>query len=313
MTRAVVSEPANQAGRSPFAKSFKLAILVAASIVLWWQPLSATARLAVSSDAHTYILLVLPLSVALIYCERKRVPSMVSRTGGLGWTALTAALLLRVFTVLGTFSGNPDAVLSLSMFALVLWWIGSVLVCCGLGTFRALLFPLCFLFLLVPAPHGAVAWITQTLQYQSALATELLFRIARVPVARDGVILSIPGLDIEVATQCSSIRSSTMLIVITLLLAHLFLHSSWRKVLLVAASILFAVAKNAVRIFTIAELGTRVDAAYLDGKLHHSGGILFLALGVLMVIVLLWILRRGDVRRTRISGAVVDCCAISHK
>jgi exosortase len=150
----------------------------------------------------------------------------------------------------------------------------------------------------VPAPDRIVNWITQTLQYQSAVASAWLFRIAQVPVARDGLVLSIPGLDIEVASQCSSIRSSTMLIVVTLLLAHLFLHTKWRKVLLVAASIPFAVTKNAVRIFTIAELGTRVDPAYLDGKLHHSGGILFLAMGVIMVVFLLWMLKRGEIQKS---------------
>jgi exosortase len=298
MTRAVVSESANHAASGTSSKYFTLAILVAASILVWWQPLSATARLALGSDAHTFMLLIVPLSVVLIYAERKRIPSMASWRGWLGWTLLSVAFLLRALTALGTSSANPDVVLPLSMCALVLWWIGSVLVCCGLGTFRALQFPLCFLFLLVPAPTGVVDWIRQTLQYQSAFATEVLFHMVRVPVTRDGLILSIPGLDIEVATQCSSIRSSTMLVVTTLLIAHLFLHSNWRKVLLVAASIPFAVAKNAVRIFTIAELGTRVDPAYLDGKIHHSGGILFLAVGVVMIVILLWILRRGDVRRS---------------
>ena len=298
MTGPAVSESANRAASGDFAKYFKLAILVATSIVLWWQPLFAAGRLALSSDAHTHILLIIPLSVALIYFERKRVPSIASQTGWPGWIVLSAALLLRTFTALRTSSRSPDVVLSLSMFALVLWWMGSVVICCGPGTIRALLFPMCFLLLLVPAPNEVVDWFTQMLQYQSAVASALLFRIAQVPVTRDALFLSIPGLDIEVAPQCSSIRSSTMLIVITLLLAHLFLHSNWRKGFLVAASVPFAVAKNAVRIFTIAELGTRVDSDYLDGKLHHSGGILFLAIGVVMVIILLWILRRGDVRKS---------------
>jgi len=50
-----------------------------------------------------------------------------------------------------------------------------------------------------------------------------------------------------------------------------------------------------VRIFTIAELATRVDPSYLDGKLHRSGGVFFLALAVMMVLLLLWILRRGEI------------------
>jgi exosortase len=297
MTRRAVSESTNPSASRDLARHFKLSVLIAGSIALWWQPLSITVRLAFSSDAHTHILLIVPLSLVLIYSERKKIPPM-PQTGWLGWILLSAALLLRACIALGIARATPDEVLWLSMFALVIWWFGSVLVCCGLRTFRTLSFPLCFLFLVVPAPISVVAWITHTLQYQSAVVTDWLFRIAHVPVTRDGLILSIPGLDVEVASECSSIRSSTMLVVITLLLAHLFLHSKWRKVLLVAASIPFAVTKNAVRIFTIAELGTRVDPTYLDGKLHHSGGILFLAMGVIMVVFLLWMLKRGEIQKS---------------
>jgi exosortase/archaeosortase family protein len=107
-------------------------------------------------------------------------------------------------------------------------------------------------------------------------------------------LLFIPGLQIEVTRECSSIRSSTMLIVITLILAHLFLRSWWRKSLLVLVAIPLSVAKNAVRIFTIAELATRVDSGYLEGRLHRDGGIVFLSLALLVVLVLLWVIRKGD-------------------
>jgi exosortase len=126
----------------------------------------------------------------------------------------------------------------------------------------------------------------------------LLFRFFTVPVVRDGIIISIPGLTIEVAQECSSIRSSTLLIVIALILAHLFLHSRWRKILIVLAAIPLSIAKNAIRIFTIAELGTRVNPSFLHGTLHRQGGIVFLSLALLMLVVLLWILRKSEMRAT---------------
>jgi exosortase len=93
-----------------------------------------------------------------------------------------------------------------------------------------------------------------------------MFRLVGVPVTQDGIMLSIPGLDIEVARECSSIRSSLMLFVTTMVLAQLFLRLWWRKALLIVAAIPLSVAKNGLRIFTIAELGTRVDSRFLDGS-----------------------------------------------
>ncbi len=114
-------------------------------------------------------------------------------------------------------------------------------------------------------------------------------------------MLSIPGLDIEVARECSSIRSSLMLIVTTMVLAHLFLRSRWRKILLIAAVIPLSVAKNGLRIVTIGVLGTRVDPGFLNGKLHHNGGILFFGLSVVSVGAVLWVLRRSELPRKRES------------
>jgi len=182
----------------------------------------------------------------------------------------------------------------LSILALVICWFGAIVFCFGIKTVQAFLFPLCFLFLIVPIPDFALTRIVEFLQYQSAFAARVLFRLANVPVIQDGIVISIPGLDLEVAAECSSIRSSLILLVTTALMAHLFLRSWWRKALLIAAAIPLSVVKNGLRIFTIAELGTRVDRGFLNGKLHHNGGILFWALAVLAMLTLLWMLRNTE-------------------
>lgn len=277
----------------------ELLFLIAISLVLWGHPLVDTLRLALASDAHTHILLIVPLVVALSFMRVREASATVAPARWTGALILILALLVRSLGALNSAHLSTGNELSLSMFALVVWWIGSVWLCYGVQIVRTLLFPLCFLFLVVPLPERALDWITQTLQYQSAAAAELLFRAVHIPVSRDGVFLSIPGLGIEVAQECSSIRSSTILIVITLVLANLFLRSRWRQVLLVAIAVPLSVVKNAVRIFTIAELGTRVDPGYLDGRFHRNGGIVFLGLALLVVIGLLWILRRSEVRGAR--------------
>ena len=278
-------------------------LLLAVSVVVWWRPLASTLRLALETDAHTQILLILPLSAALIYTERKTIRPEFSRSLGAGVSLLIVALLIAARSSWGA-GGLPDDVrLSLSMFALVTWWMGSVLLCFGARTFQSLLFPLCFLFWIVPLPEFALSGIVQFLQQQSAFAARLLFRAAGTPVAQDGILLSIPGLDIQVAPQCSSIRSSMFLVVTTMFVAQLLLRSWWRKALLIAAAVPLSVAKNGLRIMVIGELATRVDPGFLDGRLHHHGGIIFFAVSVAAVAVLLWILQRTE---TPVPGQLLD-------
>jgi exosortase len=280
----------------------ELLALVAGSIVLWWHPIVASLALALASDAHTHILLILPLSLALIYVQSRSDTFAFESGGWVSAVPLTVSLLLRGLAVWNICHLSSRSQLSLNMFALVIWWIGSVILCFGLASARLQLFPLGFLFLLVPLPEHAVNWITDVLQQESATATSVLFRCARIPVNQDGVFLSIPGLNIEVASECSSIRSSQMLVVTTMILAQLFLRSWRTKTVLVAAALPLSIFKNAVRIFTIATLGTRVDPGYLSGRLHRQGGIVFLVLGVGLTVVLLWGLRRIETRKLHVHS-----------
>ena len=121
-----------------------------------------------------------------------------------------------------------------------------------------------------------------------------VFRVG-VPVTQDGIVVSIPGLTLEVAQECSSARSSLMLIVTSMVLAHLFLRSFWRKTAVVLAAIPLSIAKNGFRIFVIAMLGTRVDPSFLHGKLHRHGGIVFFLLALFALVLLLWLLNRNEI------------------
>ncbi len=189
---------------------------------------------------------------------------------------------------------SPDERLAANMLALVVWWIAAFILCFGLRAFRRVRFPLCFLFWLVPFPDFVLNPIVNLLQQGSAAAAHLLFVAARVPVEQHGILVHIPGLTVEVAQECSSIRSSSMLIVTTMVLAQLLLRSPWRKALIILVAIPLSVAKNGLRIFTIAMLATRVDPSFLTGRLHRKGGIVFFLIALAVTFLLLWILRRGE-------------------
>jgi exosortase len=279
------------------------AFLCAVSILFWWHPLVMTLGLAFANEAYTHILLILPLSAALIYLDSKELRIDPQSRPRIGAALLALALLIGCYARWGMGAMPFDVRLSLAMFALVAWWIASVVFCFGLRAFRSFLLPLCFLFLLVPVPGVVLSVIVRWLQHGSAWMAALLFRAVGEPVQRDGILLSLTGLDIEVAKECSSIRSSLLLVITTVVLAHLFLRSWWRNFVLILIAIPLSAAKNGLRIFVIAELGTRVDPGFLDGRLHHHGGIVFLAIALGAIIVLLAILHRGETRLQLLSAS----------
>lgn len=277
-------------------------LVLAVSLLVGWRSLVDTFALALRNDECTYILLILPVSVALIGLEWKSVRSMVVPSPRIGFPLLAIAVLTAGLGRAWSASLTSDAQLSVRMLALVTSWIGVFILCFGLRASRSLLFPLCFLFGLVPLPQAALGEIVSLLQRGSALAAHALFSAVGVPVAQNGVLLTIPGLTLEVAQECSSIRSSSMLLVTTVVLAQLLLRSPWRKAVVVAIAIPLSVAKNGLRIFTIAMLSTRVDPGYLTGRLHREGGVVFFGIALVAVFGLVWILRRGDYKVVRATA-----------
>ena len=271
-------------------------LFLAASLLAGWRPLAQTLALSLHDDQYTYILLIFPVSAGLLFLEWRSVRTTAAPAVGAGAVFLSIAILMACFAQGWFIPLSSDVQLSTRMFALVLGWVGAFVLWFGAKAARAVLFPLCFLFALVPLPRIAMDEVVFLLQEGSAWAAHALFAAFGIPVVQTGVLLTIPGLTVEVAQECSSIRSSSMLLVTTIVLAQLMLRGPWRKLLVIGLAIPLSIAKNGLRVFTIAMLATRVDRGYLSGRLHREGGIIFFALALLGIFALLWIFRRGDNR-----------------
>jgi exosortase len=187
------------------------------------------------------------------------------------------------------------------MAAVVIWWIAAFLISFGNSAFRHAFFPLCFLFWIVPLPEVVLNPIVRLLQQGSVESARLLFSVFGIPVAQYGTQLTIPGLTIEVARECSSIRSSLILLVTTMVMAQVRLRSGWRKAVIIAAVVPISFAKNGLRIFVLAILTTRVDQSFISGRLHHEGGVIYFAIALAVVILLIWSARRSESRSELVS------------
>ena len=223
------------------------ALLCLLSLVLQWRTLIAAFGLALRNDAYTHILLILLISISLIVSEWRSRKAQAEPNVRAGLAPLVLAVLIGLIN--GGWCGSAgipaDMQLSVGMLAVVTWWIGAFVCCFGTHMFRVFAFPLCFLLWLVPLPEFAVNQIVSLLQQGSADAANWLFVTARVPVTRNGLQMTIPGLTLEVATECSSIRSSLLLLVTSMALARLLLRSAWGKGLVIFAAIPLSILRTA--------------------------------------------------------------------
>ena len=264
-------------------------------LILLRTPLVELVNLSLHDDRYSHILLVPFISAFLIWLSRKRIFSE-PRTGlTLGIPLVVAGIgLVSTFGWLPV-SPNPDIKFSASIIGAVLILTGAFVVFYGHGALFAGLFPFLFLLLMIPIPASTMDRAVVALQKGSAGISYALFKLAGVPVFRDGLRFSLPGVNIEVAEECSGIRSSLSLFVSSILAGYVMLGSRWSRLWLTLLSIPVVIFKNAVRIVTISWLGVYVDRGFLFGNLHRYGGLPFSLLAIAILYLVLRLLQKSVV------------------
>ena len=262
--------------------------------LLFVQPLARILGLALQNDLHSYIPLVPVISGYLLYIRpRKDIAYRSSvgaaiRVSAIGIAALGAAIGL------GGLSANDN--LSLMMLAYVSFIVATGFVCLGSEWMRAAAFPVAFLVFMVPLPDAAVNWLELALVAASADAAAWMFRVTGTPMFREGTILTLPGIVLEVARECSGIRSTVVLFITSVLASNLFLRSTSRRVALVALVIPLAIVRNGFRILVIGLLCVYIGPHMTDSFIHRRGGPIFFALSLIPLSLILFWLRRHDRR-----------------
>ena len=269
----------------------------AACALVFLSPLRSLIHVALASETYSHILLIPFVSIVLLWTERNRWSKTLTHSTSSAAVLLLAGAVLGALGWRGTIAAPESDWLALAIMGFLFFLGAGFLFFYGSSAFKAELFSLLFLLLMVPIPGFLLDRFIAWLQVGSADVTELIFQMAGTPVLRQGLIFVLPGVSIEVAKECSGIRSTQALLIICLLAGYLFLRTKWRRVLLLVAAVPVLIIKNGIRIATLTLLAIHVDPSFLTGNLHHRGGFVFFALGMLILLPVLWWLQKSETLR----------------
>jgi exosortase len=189
------------------------------------------------------------------------------------------------------FIGSLGAELFTSRFSLLVLIAGIILFLAGWKMLRAVAFPLAFLIFMIPIPVIIYNQITFPLQLIASRLATFWLEVVQVPVLRDGNVLVLSNLSLEVAEACSGIRSLMSLIALAVAYGHLAEPRRWVRYALVLLMVPSAIVTNAMRIVGAGVLAHKFGPQAAEGFLHQfSGWMVFLGTLVL-IFVCHWILR----------------------
>jgi exosortase len=227
-------------------------------------------------DNYSHGFFVPLFSAYVLWLRRKRLSAMPAVPSWQGLLIIVGALATLIVGVLG-------AELFLSRSSLVLLLAGLIIYFLGWGWFRVVLFPWAFLFLMIPIPQIIFNQITLPLQFLASRLGSWLLALLGVPVLREGNIIHLPVMDLEVVEACSGIRSLVSLVTLAIMYGYFLEPRIWLRIFLALTAVPIAVAANGLRVMGTGLLAQYSSPDKAEGFFHSFAGwvIFLLSLGML--------------------------------
>lgn len=303
-TAAVI---APQAGNLPWWNDRRLLGFAGSCLLLtlaFFGPLQALVRYTLKEELHSHVLLIPIVSLYLAWQAIGNLPTerKTSLVGGVILIALALGVFLLPQLLENSMSANDDHSRWAACYALLIAAGGFLFL--GNPLMRALAFPFAFMVFMIPLPNAGVVELESWLMRWSAEVSHWFFMLSGTPVFRDGQVMELPGTTLEVAPECSGIRSTFVLFITSLLASYMLLKSPLHRGLLVAAVIPLGILRNGLRVLVIGLLCVHEGPHMIDSWIHHKGGALFFGISLVPLLVMVWWFQRRETRNLRITRQV---------
>jgi exosortase len=254
------------------------AVLVAALLALYAPVLVRLVRQWWTDPDYSHGFLVPLLSAYLIWQRRDKLAEVARKPSNWG--------LLIVLGSLGLlFLGSLGAELFLTRISIIGTICGLIAYFSGWKLLRAMAFPLAFLLFAVPIPVLIYNEIVFPLQFiASRFATSCLEMLNLFPIMREGNVLIMPGMRLEVVEACSGIRSLMSLLALAAGYGYLAEKSVAVRWFLFLAMVPLAIVSNGTRVMITALMTNYIGPKAAEGFMHEfSGWVIFVVATVLFL------------------------------
>lgn len=238
-----------------------------------------------SNDENYSVGMLVPFAaIYLAWQDRARLARLPLRPCWWGVALILAAQAVRMFGLMTMYE-------SVERYSLVLTIAGVVLLVAGWRIFRAEIWVLAFLFLMVPLPGRIHNTISGPLQGVATSGAVFVLELVGVSVVREGHTLLLNGnVHVAVAEACSGLRMLTAFVVVAWVLAYIIHRSPWQKAVVVVSSIPVAILCNIVRLVITAMLFMVTTAEFAEQFFHDFAGLTMMPLAILLLLGELWVM-----------------------
>lgn len=271
-----------------------VAALLASAGLLYAGVLLDLVRDWANDDNYSHGFLIVPIAAYLVWERRDALRRAPRAPSVVGLVAVVLGLLLLV-------AGTLGAELFLTRLSLLWVLAGGLLFVFGWRHLRIALFPLLFLVLMIPIPAIIFNQIAFPLQLFASRVGAAGLGTLDIPVLREGNVIVLASITLEVAEACSGIRSLVSLLTLGIVFGYFLDSRAWVRTVIALATIPIAVVSNGIRV-----AGTGIAAHYYgnaaaEGFMHTFSGWLVFVVALVLLLGLQQVLVRLFPERREVS------------
>ena len=181
--------------------------------------------------------------------------------------------------------GRMNAIQVLEQVSFVSAIAGIVLFLFGWSYLKVSAPAIAYLAFMIPMWDALTEPLHWPFQLNSAKFGVSMMHAIGVPAYREDTVIALPNLVIEVARECSGVNYLIAVLALALPMSFLRLRQMWRRVLLIAASLVIAALANSLRVALIGTLAYYEVGSPLHGPFHVLHGLFVAAIGFVVLFV----------------------------
>ena len=271
---------------------WKLALITLLFLLLYAPLYPSLVDTWLNDSNNSHGLLVPLVSLYLVWMLKDEIKAMELKSSMVGF-AILAVSLVTYFASFVSDLAFPARITMITTLA------GLVLYSGGWQVFKLLLFPILFLFFMVPVPVTLLALVAFPLQlFVSDVSTQLI-DFYGIPVYQEGNLLFFARYSFEVTEACSGIRSLISFLTLGALFAYIARDSCTKSVLLVLSAVPLSILVNLIRVTGTGILANYFGNRAAQGFLHDFSGFVVFGVGVLLMLAEVWVLNKLRSNRER--------------
>lgn len=249
-----------------------VALVIVATLVAFWPTFAVMADTWALIGTYSHGFLVAPISIWLVWRQREQLMMLTPR-------AAPGVLVLAVGAGGAWTLSRMLGIQVLEQAAAVGFLVTTLWAVVGHRVAYRLMFPLGFLFLMVPVGEALVPPMMDI----TADSTVRMLEWSGIPVYREGLYFVIPSGNWSVVEACSGVRYLVASFTLGLLYAYLTYRSLWRRLAFVALALVVPIVANSLRAYMIVMIGHLSDMKLAVGVDHLIYGWVFFGLVMLLL------------------------------